>query len=272
MSELPKLALIGAGRMGGALLTGWLASGMAASDILIVDPNVNAVVKDAASKGARYAQTLSPKLAADLDMLVLAVKPQMFEDAAPKLAAALPPQTAVLSVMAGTTQSQLANAFGERPLLRAMPNTPCAIGQGITGYYPNRLTSELICDKAEILLRAGGDVIRVNEESLIDVVTGVSGSGPAYVFYMVEALAAAAQRRGMPEALAHKLARQTIIGSGALLAASEESAADLRRAVTSPNGTTQAGLEVLMGEGGLAHLMRETVKAATARSKELGKS
>ena len=268
---MSTIALVGAGRMGAALLKGWLDAGMAARDILIIQPRPTQAAVDAAKEGAICVESLSIETAHDLEMLVLAIKPQIYDAVAPALAAVLPRQTTVLSVLAGTTQAKLSAVFGPRPLIRAMPNTPCAIGQGITGYYPNSQVSAQMCRQAEALLSAGGEVIRVDEEAMIDVVTGVSGSGPAYVFHMVEALQAAAENQGMPTDLAQKLACQTLIGSAALLASSGEIAANLRRAVTSPNGTTQAGLEVLMGNGGLTTLMRDTVTAATLRSKELGK-
>jgi pyrroline-5-carboxylate reductase len=269
---MSKIALIGAGRMGGALLSGWLASGVKPSDILIIDPRPGAAANIAVKQGAAYAKSLSKGAAMDLDVVILAIKPQMYGDIAPIIAAALPKKASVVSILAGTTQAKLAAVFGARSLIRAMPNTPAAIGKGITAYYANKNSNAAQVKRAHKLLEAGGQVVRVDEESLIDVVTAVSGSGPAYVFHLTETLEAAAIAAGAPADLAAKLARQTVIGSGALLDNSADmSATALRIAVTSPKGTTEAALEVLMGEGGMAGLMRRTVAAAKARSKALGK-
>ncbi len=269
---MTKIALIGAGRMGGALLAGWIKAGTLPANVTIIDPQPGAQAKAAIASGAIHAKALTAQSAKELGVVLLGIKPQMFETLGPKIAKALPENTCIISILAGITQSQLAHIFGERPIIRTMPNTPAAIGEGITAFIGNERVSESHAALARELLSAGGDVIEVTEEGLIDVVTAVSGSGPAYVFHMVEALEAAAIRAGMPEDLAGQLARKTVTGSGALLEASDESASALRVAVTSPGGTTQAALEVLMGEDGLPQLMRRTVAAAAKRSKELGKS
>lgn len=268
---MSDLALIGAGRMGGALLTGWLAGETAPKSVLIVDPTPGAQAQAGIEAGCQHVNSLTQKNAANLSMIVLGIKPQMFASLAPDIAKALPKDCCVVSVLAGTTQRALSGAFGDRPIIRTMPNTPAAIGKGITAYFCNANVSSAQAAKAEKLLEAGGDVIRVDSEDLIDVVTAVSGSGPAYVFHMVEAMERAAILAGMPEALAGQLARKTVTGSGALLEASPETATQLRQAVTSPNGTTQAALEVLMADDGLPPLMRRTIAAAAARSKELGR-
>jgi len=178
----------------------------------------------------------------------------------------------VISILAGTSLSGLQDVFAEQSLIRAMPNTPAAIGKGITAYTKGPNVSEEQTKMTERLLEAGGKVYQVANENLIDVVTAVSGSGPAYVFHMVEALEAAALKIGLPEDMAPDFARQTIIGAAGLLESSELTASQLRQNVTSPNGTTQAALDVFMGLEGLPTLMRETVKAAFKRAKDLADS
>lgn len=267
---MTKIALIGAGRMGGALLAGWIKAGTAPADVTIIDPAPGPQARNTIAQGAVHAAALTTDNAKDLDVVLLGIKPQMFAQLGPEIAKALPAKSCIVSILAGTTQSQLSAMFGQRPIIRTMPNTPAAIGKGITAYIRNERVSEGQASLASQLLSAGGDVIEVKDESLIDVVTAVSGSGPAYIFHMVEALEAAAIRAGMPKDLAGQLARKTVTGSGALLEASDQSASELRVAVTSPGGTTQAALEVLMGEDGLPQLMRRTVAAAAKRSKELG--
>ena len=265
-----KTALIGAGRMGGAMLTGWISGGLKPGEAVIVDPYPGEAAQAAIDAGALHSEALTRAQGKDLETVFLAIKPQMFDALAPGIAAALPAGTRIVSVIAGITLAKLEAVFGARPIIRCMPNTPAAIGQGITGFVVNSAASRADAKAAEALLLAGGKVIEVDDEGLIDVVTGISGSGPAYVFYMVEALCAAGTAAGMPNDLAMILARQTVVGGGALLGESTDSASDLRVAVTSPNGTTQAGLEVLMADDGLGPLMEKTVKAAVDRSRELG--
>ena len=265
-----KLALIGAGRMGGALLTGWLAGGLSEQDIVIVDPYPGEAAQAAIDNGALHSSGLTTDEAKGLETVFLAIKPQMFDDLMPAIASVLPPKPRVVSVLAGITLAKMEAVFGRRPIIRAMPNTPAAIGKGITGYVLNSACKKSDGTAAANLLKAGGKVLEVSDEGLIDVVTGISGSGPAYVFYMVEALCAAGIAAGMPKDDAMVLARQTIVGAGGLLETSPESAGDLRVAVTSPGGTTQAGLEVLMADDGLELLMKAVVKAAVDRSRELG--
>lgn len=274
MSQAGKIALIGAGHMGGALAAGWLRNkrtGIKAEDILIVDPSpseaVEALIED---HGLEHIDRLSLTTSTQIGTLVLAVKPQVLDSLAESLAPLLAKETAILSIMAGITIKRLENVFGDHPIVRAMPNTPTAVGSGISICVSNP-AGEHFEDQATKLLKVGGDVEWVRDERLLGAVTAVSGSGPAYIFLLAEALAGAGFAEGLPRELADKLARQTIVGAGALLAASDKSPQDLRRAVTSPNGTTQAALDVLMGSGGgLPELVRMAVNAAERRSRALG--
>ncbi|WP_371397365.1 pyrroline-5-carboxylate reductase [Fretibacter rubidus] len=265
--------VIGAGRMGGALLKGWLAdpvSGVVADRLMIIDPHPGDDARNAITSGAVHldatASDIGKKLA-KVQTILLAIKPQGFAEIAPIIAPHLPQGALVISILAGTAMDSLRRAFPNQHVIRAMPNTPAAIGAGITAFTCDNGVSERQQRTAERLLKAGGTVHAVDSEHLIDVVTAVSGSGPAYVFHMVEALEAAAIKIGLPETIAGDFARQTIVGAGALLDRSSLSASELRQAVTSPGGTTQAALDVLMPE--LPPIMRETVKAALKRAKEL---
>lgn len=262
------IALFGAGRMGGALAAGWAKRKIKPADIIIIDPRPGAQAKAVIEKGAAHHKIASTADLSGVTTIVLAVKPQMFEKLSADIAAALPEDCLVISVMAGTSLAMLGKAFGDRAIVRAMPNTAAAIGKGLTGFYAPGGKED--AKLAQRLLSPTGVVIEVDKENLIDVVTAVSGSGLAYVFHMVEALQAAAVRAGMDSDMAAIVARQTVIGAGALLDQTEDSATQLRVAVTSPNGTTQAGLEVLMDDDGLPQLMRKTVMAAFERAKELG--
>lgn len=263
-ATLPPILLVGGGKMGGAMLAGWRERGLAPS--VVVDPAPGAaslaggpvtVVADAAAIPADFRPSA----------VVLAVKPQSADAAVPP---ALPRlgDAVVLSIMAGKTIAGLQRLVGERPLVRAMPNTPAAVRQGITvGVAGPGVTDaqRALCDA---LLGAIGVVEWVADEALIDPVTAVSGGGPAYVFLLAEVLERAAIEQGIPAPLARRLARVTVSGSGALLAASDQDAADLRIAVTSPGGTTQRALAVLMESW--PDLMSRAIDAATARSRELG--
>lgn len=256
------LVLVGCGKMGGALLDGWLARGLAPDAVHVIDPNAAASV---AGKGV----SVNGAVPADPAVVVLAVKPQMMGEVLAGLGAGS--ETLVVSVAAGTTLSTLGAAFPHAPVVRAMPNTPAAIGQGITAIVGNDRTDAAALDLAEALMAAVGEVVRLDDETQIDAVTGVSGSGPAYVFHLIEALTAAGEAEGLPPEMAVKLARATVAGAGALAVASDTPAAELRQNVTSPNGTTAAGLAVLMDEtSGLPPLVARTVAAATARARELG--
>lgn len=261
--------VIGAGKMGGALLQGWLASKVIKpSQLIILDPHPGEAARQAIENGALHITEPSKALNA-VDYVLLGIKPQMFTSLAPPIAAHLPNNAVIISILAGTSLKSLSSAFPQQRHIRAMPNTPAAIGKGITAYTKGHDVTSAQTAMTEALLSAGGQVHHVGNEHLIDVVTAVSGSGPAYVFHMVEALEAAAIKIGLPEELAPDFARQTIMGAAGLLETSEESAATLRENVTSPNGTTQAALDILMGADGLPFLMSKTVKAALARAKEL---
>ena len=262
------IALAGAGKMGGAMLTGWLAQGLDAKRVVVIEPQPSAEINALAAKGIR----LNPSAgdAGAVDTLVVAVKPQSFREAGAALKQFVGSSTLVVSIMPGTTIAALEEVCGGM-VVRAMPNTPAAIGRGITVAVAAKNVSAAQRTTADALLRATGSVEWVDDESLMDAVTAVSGSGPAYVFLLAEELARAGVEAGLPAELATKLARETVAGSGELLHRSELASATLRQNVTSPGGTTAAALEVLMGEGGMQQLMIRAVAAATKRSLELAK-
>ncbi|MGY3620864.1 pyrroline-5-carboxylate reductase [Bradyrhizobium sp. USDA 10063] len=260
------IALAGAGKMGGAMLTGWLAGGLDAGRVVVIDPQPSTEISALAAKGVR----LNPEDAGPVDTLVVAVKPQSFRDAGAALKSLVAPSTLVVSIMAGTTIASLQEVCGGA-VVRAMPNTPASIGRGITVAVAANNVSAAQRATADALLRATGAVEWVDDEGLIDAVTAVSGSGPAYVFLLAEELARAGVEAGLPDDLATKLARATVAGSGELLHRSELPAATLRQNVTSPGGTTAAALDVLMAADGLRPLMIRAIAAATKRSKELAK-
>jgi pyrroline-5-carboxylate reductase len=260
------IALAGAGKMGSAMLSGWLAGGLDAKRVVVIEPSPSLEISGLAKQGVR----LNPSTAGAIDTLVLAVKPQSFRDAGAKLKPLIAPSTLVVSIMAGTTIASISEVCGGA-VVRAMPNTPAAIGRGITVAVAAHDVSPAQRALADALLRATGSVEWVDDEPLMDAVTAVSGSGPAYVFLLAEELARAGVEAGLPVELATKLARETVAGSGELLHRSELSSATLRQNVTSPGGTTAAALDVLMGEGGMQPLMIRAIAAATRRSKELAK-
>lgn len=259
------LVLLGCGKMGSAMLAGWLERGLPAKSVWVQDPYPSEWLLNSGVH-------VNADLPAVPAMVLVAVKPQMMADALPNMQDLGGGQTAFVSVAAGTSIAFFEQILGAAtPIVRAMPNTPAAISQGITAIVGNPAGQSFL-DAAEELLSAVGQVVRLDAESQIDAVTGVSGSGPAYVFHMIETLAAAGAAQGLDPALTMQLAKATVAGAGALAMASDEPPAQLRKNVTSPNGTTQAGLEVLMdAEHGLPPLMRQTVAAATERSKELGR-
>lgn len=262
------IVLAGAGKMGGAMLTGWLARGLDPKRVVVIEPHPSAGIGALATKGVRL--NLSPDDVGNAATLVMALKPQMFREAGPTLKPFVGPSTLLVSIMAGTTISALQEVCGGS-VVRAMPNTPAAIGRGITVAVAANNVSAAQRAVADALLRATGSVEWVDDEGLMDAVTAVSGSGPAYIFLLAEELARAGVEAGLPQELATKLARETVAGSGELLHRSEDSSATLRKNVTSPGGTTAAALEVLMGPDGLWQLMIRAVAAATKRSKELAK-
>jgi pyrroline-5-carboxylate reductase len=259
------IVLAGAGKMGGAMLTGWLAGGLDPKRVIVVEPYPSDEIKALSAKGVR----LNPAAVA-ADTLVVAVKPQTFREAGPMLKRFVGASTLVVSIMAGTKIAALEQVCGGMAV-RAMPNTPAAIGRGITVAVPAKSVSAAQRATADALLRATGSVEWVEDERLMDAVTAVSGSGPAYVFLLAEELARAGVEAGLPAELATKLARETVAGSGELLHRSDQPAATLRQNVTSPGGTTAAALEVLMAKDGLQPLMIRAVAAATKRSIELAK-
>jgi pyrroline-5-carboxylate reductase len=262
------LVLLGAGKMGGALLEGWLRLGLDPKNVAVIEPALTSHIAELTQRGLQ----INPPLRAlkDAAAIVLAVKPQVAPQAIPPLEPLVGPKTVVVSIMAGRTLKFLADALAKPcAIVRAMPNTPAAIGRGITVAVA-RNTDDAQRALADRLLSATGTVEWTDDEALMDAVTAVSGSGPAYVFLLAEALAQAGVAAGLPKALAAKLARETITGSGELLHRSPLEAAVLRENVTSPAGTTAAALAVLMGRDGLASLMEKAVAAATARSRELG--
>jgi pyrroline-5-carboxylate reductase len=260
------IALAGAGKMGGAMLTGWLAGGLDATRVVVIEPHPSDEIRAFAAKGIK----LNPKSAAAADTLVVALKPQAFREAGPALKPLVGPSTLVVSIMAGTTIAALEQVCGGK-VVRAMPNTPAAIGRGITVAVAAKGVNAAQRATADALLRATGAVEWVDDESLMDAVTAVSGSGPAYVFLLAEELARAGVEAGLPAELATKLARETVAGSGELLHRSKLASATLRENVTSPGGTTAAALDVLTGEDGLQQLMIRAIAAATKRSKDLAK-
>lgn len=260
------LVLLGCGKMGSAMLQGWLAGGLPAASVWVLDPYPSDWLR---AQGVH----LNVDLPESPAIVLIAVKPQMMAEALPTLAAMGNSNTLFLSVAAGTSIAYYEDVLGAKtPIIRAMPNTPAAISRGITAIIGNNNTTETQMELAEALLQAVGQVVRLENEGQIDAVTGVSGSGPAYVFHMIETMAAAGVAQGLPEALAMQLAKATVAGAGALAEASDEDPGTLRVNVTSPNGTTQAALEVLMDpENGFPALLNRAVKAAADRSRELGK-
>ncbi len=262
------ILLAGAGKMGGAMLSGWLARGLDATHVVVIEPHPSDDIRALISKGIRL--NPSPGDLGSVATLVVALKPQTFRDAGPGLKAFAGSSTLVLSIMAGTPIAAIEQACGGS-VVRAMPNTPAAIGRGITVAVAAKQVSAAQRATADALLRATGSVQWIDDEALMDAVTAVSGSGPAYVFLLAEELARAGVAAGLPAALAETLARETVAGSGELLHRSDFSAATLRQNVTSPGGTTAAALGVLMGPDGLQQIMTRAVAEATRRSRELAK-
>ncbi|MGX7744419.1 pyrroline-5-carboxylate reductase [Rhodopseudomonas parapalustris] len=262
------VVLAGAGKMGGALLTGWLAQGLDGGDVVVIEPHPTDDIAALSARGVRLNASAADVGA--VSTLVVAVKPQMFAEAATALRGYVGPSTLVVSIMAGKPIAALSAQLGGH-VVRAMPNTPAAIGRGITVAVAAANVTPAQRGIADALLRATGGVEWVEDEALIDAVTAVSGSGPAYVFLLAEELARAGVEAGLPEELAMTLARATVAGSGELLHRSDLDAATLRKNVTSPGGTTAAALDVLMAEDGFRPLLTRAVAAATKRSKELAK-
>jgi pyrroline-5-carboxylate reductase len=269
--QFKSIVVIGAGKMGSALVEGWLKQGVDPHTLHLVDPAL--ARDDSRWRGRGVGCHVAPGTLKDAnpDLLVLAIKPQMMNRALPVLARFDHAGLTVLSIAAGTMLGTLQAAFPHAVCIRSMPNTPAAVGAGITACFGPQADAK---QRAGItgLLAAVGQVVWVEREQDMDAVTAVSGSGPAYVFHLVEALAEAAEALGLPPETAMALARQTVIGSGRLLEQSDESAARLRQNVTSPGGTTEAGLAVLRESGKLAALMQATTRAAFDRSIALAAS
>jgi pyrroline-5-carboxylate reductase len=266
------LLLVGAGKMGGAMLDGWLERGRDAGRVVIVDPQLDERRRSSLT-GAGVTVVKAPQDAAGRDyaFVMLAVKPQTMAGALNETAALVPPAAVVVSIAAGIRLATLEAAFpAGQPVVRAMPNTPAQIGMGVTAAFANAHVSETQRRGVHALLAAVGEVAWIEDEGLMDAVTAVSGSGPAYVFLLAECLGEAAREAGLPDDLADLLSRRTVAGAGALLAESALSPAELRRDVTSPGGTTAAALEVLMAEDGLGPLLVRAVERARKRSIELG--
>ncbi len=260
------LVLLGCGKMGTALLTGWLAAGLPAASVWVIEPNPS---DGLTASGVHLNKGLPPAPA----VAVLAVKPQMMGAALPALQALGNGATLFISIAAGTSMATFEAVLGaQTPIVRSMPNTPAMVGRGITGICRNGFASDADLDLAQTLMRAVGQVVVLDGEHQMDAVTAVSGSGPAYVFYMIEALAAAGVEQGLSADIAMQLARATVCGAGELAYQSTDAASQLRINVTSPGGTTAAALAQLMDQDtGLAPLMRRAVQAAADRGRELGK-
>ncbi|KKC37362.1 pyrroline-5-carboxylate reductase [Devosia epidermidihirudinis] len=270
LASIGPVMLVGAGKMGIALARGWLDAGLPPNNLILVDPSPGPAALELAED---YGLTLNTDALGLLpNVLVLAVKPQIIDAVLTSLRPIVGPRTLAISIAAGIDLARLSAGLDMGRVIRTMPNTPAQIGKGITGAVAGDDVSAENRQAAEALLSAAGPVVWFDDEAQLDVVTAVSGSGPAYVFYLVEALAAAAKQQGLPNAVAEQLARQTVIGSAALLEADSAAPSILRQNVTSPNGTTAAGLAVLMAEqDGLVQLIGRTVDAAKRRSEELGR-
>ncbi len=256
------LVMLGCGKMGSAMLQGWLRGKLDPADIWVIDPDPSDWLRDL--EGLH----LNAGLPDEPGLVMIAVKPQMMGDALPRITALGGGGTVVLSIAAGVTIRHFETVFGSgTPVIRAMPNTPAAIGRGVTALAAND-AGEGSLDLAEELLSAIGQTVRLEREDQMDAVTAVSGSGPAYVFHVIECLAAAGEGQGLSRDLAMELAKATVGGAGQLAEDSDKPPSELRADVTSPGGTTEAGLGVLTNE--LGDLMRRTVAAAADRSRELG--
>lgn len=270
-SIIGPILLVGCGKMGGAMLGGWLAAGVKTDHIKAVEPGSEIAAAIRAEHGIEVVADL-----AGLDptftprVVVFAVKPQVMDQVIPPYGRFTAPDTVFLSIAAGRSIAYLTGRLGEQAaIVRAMPNTPAAIGRGISVMCPNDAVKADQRHTCRALLRAVGEVEVIEDEALLDAVTAVSGSGPAYVFLLIECLAAAAVDAGLPADLADRLALATVSGAGALAAQSSEPAETLRRNVTSPHGTTQAALDVLIADDGLKPLLVRAVAAAARRSREL---
>ena len=269
LKDVGPVVLLGAGKMGLALARGWIAGGLPADRLVFVDPFAGEAAKTFASEhGIRLLKSPAGVL---IHVLVLAVKPQIIAEAMQDVLPSVGKQTLVISIAAGISLKTLSYGLATERVIRAMPNTPAQLGKGITGAVGLKINGTDHA-AADALLGAAGQVIWFEDESKLDAVTAVSGSGPAYVFYLVEALAVAGMRQGLEPGQAMQLARQTVVGAAALMEGDPQSVSILRENVTSPKGTTAAALAVLMAPDGLEALMDRAVLAARVRSEELGRS
>ena len=260
------ILMLGAGRMGGAMIEGWLRAGaVRPADLILRDPYPGPTALAAQQAGALLNPPTGDLVRART--VVLAVKPQLWREVAAEVSTALAPDAIIVSIAAGVSSADIAKAFGGRAVARVMPTTAVAIGQGTASVFAE---TPLARAEARALFAPLGMVVDLGEETLMHAATAVSGSAPAYLYAFIEALEAAGAAAGLSTGQAEHLARSTLIGAAALLASSGEDPAELRRQVTSPGGTTQAALEVLLAEHGLPSLLREAIGAAMRRSKELG--
>lgn len=269
LDQIGTVVVIGAGKMGMALARGWLGGGLPVDNLILVDPAPHELTQ-------QFAEDVGISLVGECpagvaDVLLLAVKPQVITEVMAGLKDKITPETLVMSIAAGISVQQLCDGMGTERVVRTMPNTPAQVGKGVTGVVQGPGASEEDCAVADALLQAAGLVVWLDDESQIDALTALSGSGPAYVFHMVEAMAAAGAAQGLPAEAAMVLARQTVIGAAALMDADPTDAGTLRENVTSPKGVTFEALKILMEEkGGMTELLTRAMTAAKNRSIELG--
>ncbi|MEO9875476.1 MAG: pyrroline-5-carboxylate reductase [Anderseniella sp.] len=265
-----RLVLIGAGKMGTAMLQGWLDAGVAADQVVIFDP---APPPETMAVIAQHSISHNPALDSidGIEAILVAIKPQMVDEVLPAVAVLAKDDPLVVSVVAGKTIAAFRQHFGDTtPIIRTIPNTPAAVGRGITAMAASDGVSAKQSELATVLLASLGEVVTVADEALIDACTAISGSGPAYIFYMTECMTAAAMKLGLPADIAEQLARATVAGAGELMRATGTPAGTLRENVTSPKGTTHAALQVLMAdEDGMKQLMIRATAEAEKRSREL---
>jgi pyrroline-5-carboxylate reductase len=266
-----RLAVVGGGRMGAAMVRAWASNhpGLAANEILVIDPE-RAARERAEALGARTAGHAEKEMFENVDTVLLAIKPQLFASVAGALAPIIPAGVLIISIIAGVTLASLKQSFPRGFLIRAMPNTPVEIGMGATAFVAHEAVTEGQRERARALLEAGGTVVEVDDEAQMNAVTALSGSGPAYVYALTEAMAAAGIAHGLPAETARTLAHATVAGAGGMLADPDADPVALREGVTSPGGTTEAALGVLRASEGLDALVEEAVAAAIWRAKELG--
>lgn len=265
--RLRRVWLVGCGAMGGALLGRWLESGLPHEAVTIIDPSPAGVPEG--FEGAVVPDAISAcGPAADPTLVILGIKPQLLPQLAPGLGRLLRPPPLIMSMLAGVRTNTLGAFFPGAPIVRLMPNTPARIGRGVTALYAHGAAPQDV-EATEWLMEAVGSTLWLEDESKFDAVTAVSGSGPAFLFRFIEALAGAAESAGLDPEVAQKLALETVAGAAELARQSDVSPAVLRQQVTSPNGTTQAGLDMLDGDGLLSSLLRSTVRAAAERSRAL---